>query len=103
MLKITFYVPKEACEAVKEAMFLAGAGRIGNYDRCAYEIEAWGQFRPLEGANPSTGKIGKTEKVFEVRVEMVLEDNILKEVVEALKSAHPYETAAFDVVRCMEV
>ena len=102
MLKLTFYVPVESCETVKNALFNVGVGRIGNYDQCSFETQGIGQFRPLDGANPTIGKQGLVEKISEVRVEMVLEDHILSKAVEALKSAHPYETPAYDVVKCME-
>ncbi len=103
MLKLTFYVPVESKEAVKEAVFKAGAGSIGNYDKCSFETLGSGQFRALKGANPTIGNVGNLEIVSEARVEMVLSDNILKEVVRALKEAHPYETPAYDVVQCLEV
>lgn len=103
MLKLTFYVPKDSCESVKEALFRIGAGKIGNYDSCSFETEGWGQFRPLKGSNPTIGKMDKVEKVLEVRVEMVMNDNIVKEAIAALKAAHPYETPAYDVVKCMDV
>lgn len=103
MLKLTFYVPVESCEAVKNALFDVGVGRIGNYDRCSFETLGTGQFRALEGANPTIGKVGLVEKISEVRVEMVMEDHILLSAVKALKNSHPYETPAFDVVKCMEI
>ncbi len=102
MLKLTFYVPIDSCEAVKNALFDVGVGRIGNYDRCSFETLGTGQFRALEGANPTIGKVGDVEKIPEVRVEMVMEDHILSVAVKALKNSHPYETPAFDVVKCME-
>ena len=102
MLKLTFYVPVDSCEAVKNALFDVGVGRIGNYDRCSFETLGTGQFRALEGANPTIGKVGDVEKIPEVRVEMVMEDHILSVAVKALKNSHPYETPAFDVVKCME-
>jgi len=103
MLKLTFYVPAELKEVVKNALFDAGAGKIGNYDRCSFEMIGTGQFRALEGANPTIGKLGDIEKISEARVEMVMEDHILIDVIKALKRSHPYETPAYDVVKCMEV
>ena len=103
MMVLTFYVPTKDKEAVKKALFDAGAGRIGNYDSCSFEVEGFGQFRALEGANPSIGELGKIEKIAETRVEMVFCDTILKEVVSALKKSHPYETVAFNVFRSLEV
>ena len=103
MLKLTFYVPHEFCEVVKNSLFNVGAGKIGNYDRCSFETVGTGQFRALDGANPAIGKLGIVEKILETRVEMVLEDHILIDAIKALKSSHPYETPAYDVVKCMDV
>ncbi len=103
MLKLTFYVPIDAKEKVKEALFMAGAGKLGAYENCSFETEGIGQFRPLPEANPSIGKIGILEKIPEVRVEMVLEDHILKAVVDALRRAHPYEVPAFDITTCLDL
>jgi hypothetical protein len=99
MYKICFYVPDNAVEIVKQALFAAGAGRIGNYDSCCWQVLGSGQFRPLENSNPAIGKTGKVETVSEYRVEMVCEDRIIKDVVEALRQSHPYEEPAYDVVK----
>lgn len=103
MLKLTFYVPVTHKEEVKNALFKVGAGKIGNYDMCSFETEGTGQFRALPGANPTIGKIGNLENVIEVRVEMVLDDHILSKALGALLGSHPYETPAYDVVKCLEV
>lgn len=103
MLKLTFYVPVDSAEKVKEAVFKAGAGTICHYEKCSFETLGTGQFQAKNGANPTIGKIGNLEKVSELRVEMVLNDIIVKDVVAALKAAHPYETPAYDVIRCVEV
>lgn len=99
MYKICFYVPDNAVEIVKQALFAAGAGRIGNYDSCCWQVLGSGQFRPLENSNPAIGKTGKVETVSEYRVEMVCEDRIIKDVVEALRQSHPYEEPAYDVLK----
>lgn len=83
-------------------MFAAGAGRIGNYDSCAWQTEGLGQFRPLEGSQPFLGHVGEVEKVKEWKVEMVCEDAMLDAVVAALKAAHPYETPAYLITRHAE-
>jgi hypothetical protein len=103
MLKLTFYVPVDSKEQVKNALFTVGVGKIGHYDMCAFETEGQGQFRALTGANPTIGKIGNIEKISEVRVEMVMDDSILKEAVSALLRAHPYETPAYDIVKCLDL
>lgn len=98
MKKIIFFVPVEDAELVKEAMFEAGAGRMGNYEKCSFEMLGTGQFRPIKGANPTIGKVDQIERVKELRIEMICDDNILKRVVMALKESHPYEEPAFDII-----
>ncbi|RDB44135.1 NGG1p interacting factor NIF3 [Halomonas sp. DQ26W] len=97
MYKLAFYVPVEDAEAVKEAVFATGAGRIGNYEACCFQTPGTGQFRPLDGANPHLGRIGELEHVEELKVELVCEDDLIGEAVDALRAAHPYEEPAFDV------
>jgi hypothetical protein len=101
--QISFYVPKESLEEVKVAMFKAGAGRIGEYDYCAWQVLGEGQFRPLDGANPYIGKKGEIERVLEYKVEMVCEEEFLKEVIDAMKKAHPYETPAYSVIELVDI
>lgn len=102
LLKLTVYVPASHVEAVKDALFAAGAGRVGDYDRCAWQVLGQGQFRPLAGAQPFTGTIGDTEQVDEYRVELVLDPACLKARIEALKQTHPYETPAYDVITLLD-
>jgi len=97
MKKIVFFVPKNDAENVKSAVFKAGAGTIGNYDNCCFEMEGIGQFRPLDGANPYIGSQNKVEKVVELRVETICPDGKIEEVLKALRLAHPYEEPAIDV------
>lgn len=96
MYKICFFVPMEHAEAVKSAMFDAGAGRIGRYDCCCWQVEGTGQFRPLPGSTPFIGTAGHLERVRELKIEMVCEDDRLPDSVAALRSAHPYETPAYE-------
>lgn len=103
MFKITFYVPESHVEAVKEALFKAGAGRFGNYDCCAWQVKGQGQFRPLPGSDPFLGEQGRLEVVDEYRVEMICEDARVKDAIAALVASHPYETAAYDLVRLEEL
>ncbi len=103
MMILSFYVPSTAKEEVKKALFAAGAGRLGNYDQCAFEIKGIGQFRALEGANPTLGKLDQLEFVEEAKIEMVFEDKYLKEIVNALRLSHPYEEPAFHVLKCLEI
>ena len=95
MYKIEFYVPDSHLETVKRAMFDAGAGKIGNYDSCCWQIKGLGEFRPLEGSNPYSSTPGKVERDAEWKVEMVCADELLERAVVALKQAHPYETPAY--------
>ena len=103
LLKLTVYVPETHLAAVKDAIFAAGAGRVGVYDRCAWQVAGEGQFRPLAGANPFLGTVGQEERVAEYKVETVLAEADLAAVILALKQAHPYETPAYDVVRLLDV
>jgi hypothetical protein len=91
MFKIAFFVPESHKESVKNALFAAGAGRIGDYDSCCWEVLGTGQFRPLPGANPFLGEQGVLEQVAEYRVELVCEDALLYTVIDALRAHHPCE------------
>lgn len=99
MYQISFYVPENDAEIVKTAMFEAGAGHIGNYDCCSWQILGQGQFRPLAGSQPAIGSHGKLETVAEYRVEMVCIEASLGAAIAAMKLAHPYEEVAYQVVR----
>lgn len=98
MYKLGFYVPESHVEAVKVALFDAGAGRIGNYDRCCWQVLGQGQFRPLAGSQPALGEQDVVEQVAEYRVEIVCADTCVAEVVAALKLSHPYEEPAWDLI-----
>ena len=99
MYKLCVYIPEEHLESVKRALFDAGAGRIGSYSECCWQVEGVGQFRPGEGSDPFLGAQGEVERVPEYRVEMVCADELLDQVVAALRDAHPYEEPAFDLIR----
>ncbi len=99
MFFLAFYVPESHAESVKEALFQAGAGKIGNYDCCAFQVSGIGQFRPLEGSTPFIGTPGMLERTAECRVEMVLEDSCVRDAVSALLSAHPYEEPAYHLIK----
>jgi hypothetical protein len=102
MYKICVYVPEKHVETVKQALFDAGAGRIGNYDSCCWQTEGIGQFRPLQNSNPAIGKIDTIEKVREIKIELVCADEMVKGVVQAMRESHPYEEPAFDVWQLAE-
>ena len=101
--KLGFYVPETHLTIVKEALFAAGAGKIGNYDSCSWECLGRGQYQPLAGADPFLGSAGKLETVEEFRVEMVCSADRIREAIVALRKAHPYETPAFDVVELVAI
>lgn len=92
---MVIYVPESHAEAVLAAIGDAGAGRIGNYSHCAFTSPGQGRFTPLPGSDPFIGSVGTGEQVAEVRVECVVEEGVLDDVVRALRSAHPYEEPAF--------
>lgn len=97
--KICVYVPDDdSVERVKQALFSAGAGQIGDYSSCAFETRGMGQFKPLVGAKPAIGKVGALEQVAEVRIELVCEEPVIKAAVTAMLEAHPYEEPAYQVL-----
>ncbi len=95
--KLVTFVPHEHASRVVDALSEAGAGRLGAYERCAWTSVGTGTFRPLGGALPAIGVVGRTEEVAETRVEMVLPRGRRTDVVSALRAAHPYEEPAFDL------
>lgn len=99
MYKICFYVPATHAESVKNALFEKGAGKIGNYGCCAWQVLGEGQFMPLAGSHAFIGEENTLEKVSEYKIEMVCEENYIRDVIAALKKAHPYEEPAYQVWR----
>jgi len=95
--KLAFFVPASHVDVVKAAVFAAGGGRIGDYDHCAWQTLGQGQFRPLDGSQPFLGQTGQVEVVEEWKVELVVADDLIAQVVAALKQSHPYETPAYEV------
>ena len=96
--KWVIFVPAENAEAVRAAVFAAGAGRIGDYSQCSWSVTGTGQFLPGDGAAPAIGSVGAVEKVVEDRVEVVAPAQARREVLLAMRAAHPYEEPAFDIV-----
>ncbi|OGT42034.1 MAG: NGG1p interacting factor NIF3 [Gammaproteobacteria bacterium RIFCSPHIGHO2_12_FULL_40_19] len=95
MHKLCFYVPESHLESVKDALFEKGAGRYAHYDRCCWQVKGEGQYRPLENSAPFIGEKNRISKEAEYMVEMICEDHLINEVIEALIQSHPYETPAF--------
>ncbi|MDP4001499.1 MAG: hypothetical protein Q8P69_00420 [bacterium] len=91
------FVPESHTNIVRNAMAEAGAGEIGNYTFCSFSIKGLGRFRPMEGANPAIGEVGKLEEVEEERIEVVCEREKLAGIIKAIKTVHPYEEVALDV------
>jgi hypothetical protein len=95
--KLVVFVPPDALDAVRDAVFAAGAGRIGAYERCSWYADGTGTFLGGEGAVPAVGERGVEERVPELRLETVFPVECQDEVLAALRAAHPYEEPAFDV------
>ncbi len=91
------FVPAEALDSVRDALFSAGAGRIGDYERCSWYVEGTGSFLGGESTSPALGESGREERVSELRLETVFPEERHEAVVAALRAAHPYEEPAFDV------
>ncbi|WP_417552847.1 NGG1p interacting factor NIF3 [Marinomonas fungiae] len=99
MYSLVFYVPETHAEAVKSAVFAAGAGQIGDYEQVCWQVKGEGQFRPTEQAQPFIGQPGVLEKVPEYRIEMVVLAEYKAAVVSALKQSHPYEEVAYHLIQ----
>ena len=95
--KLVWFVPEEALDATREAVFAAGAGRIGEYTRCSWYAAGTGTFEGGEASHPTIGEAGREERTPEFRVETVVPAERAREVVAALLAAHPYEEVAFDL------
>ncbi|WP_347452944.1 NGG1p interacting factor NIF3 [Acinetobacter thermotolerans] len=103
MLKLIYYVPDEHLEKTKQAVFAAGAGGIGDYAECAWQVLGKGQFKPLKGADPFIGEVGELEEIEEWRVEMIVPDEKAVDVAKALKASHPYEEPAFEFIQLLDI
>ena len=103
MYKLVVFIPEAHLEDVKEAVFATGAGKIGLYEACCWQVKGVGQFRPVVGSEPFIGKQGELEKVVEYRVELVCEDHLIQQAVNVMKAAHPYEEPAYDVWRLADL
>lgn len=97
LVKLAVFVPDTHAEPVQEALFAAGAGHIGRYDKCSFRIEGVGSFRGLEGTHPFVGRQGVLEKAAELRIETLVPQGLVGAVLAAVKSVHPYEEMAYDL------
>jgi hypothetical protein len=96
-VKLVWFVPADALDATREAVFEAGGGRIGDYTRCSWYTAGTGTFLGGEGTEPALGERGREEHVPEVRVETVVPEGRIRDVIVALTLAHPYEEPAYDL------
>lgn len=95
--KLVTFVPPEAVEEVIDALAEAGAGRIGDYERCSFRVRGTGTFTPASGSDPYSGQVGRDNAADELRVEMELAAGTAGRAVRALRAAHPYEEVAYDL------
>jgi hypothetical protein len=98
-VKLSFYVPVDYTEAVKAAIFAAGAGQLGDYRYCSWQTLGYGQFLPIDGAAPALGKVGTLTQVAEHKVEVLCDARLAEQIEAALLAAHPYEVPAYEFVR----
>ena len=95
--KLVWFVPEEALDTTRDAVFAVGAGRIGDYERCSWYTPGTGTFLGGEGSDPTIGEAGREERTPELRVETVVPADRAEAVVAALLEAHPYEEVAYDL------
>ncbi len=100
--KLVVFVPGSALESVREALFTAGAGRIGGYERCTWYTAGTGTFLGGEGTQPSVGEAGREQRVTEYRLETVYPSELEADIVSALRESHPYEEPAFELYALRE-
>jgi dinuclear metal center YbgI/SA1388 family protein len=96
--KWVVFVPPENADAVREALFAAGAGQIGDYSHCSWSVTGIGQFLPHDGASPAIGSVGAVERLAEDRVEVIAAARLRGRLLTAMRAAHPYEEPAFDIL-----
>jgi len=98
MLKLIYYVPESHLESTKQAIFVVGAGGIGNYEDCAWQVKGMGQFKPVNG-----GQLNELEQLEEWRVETIVSEEKARAVAKALKASHPYEEPAFEFLQILDI
>ena len=95
--KLQTYVPKDHAESLRSALFEAGAGNIGNYDSCSFNLQGTGTYRGNQDANPSYGEAGKLHKENETLISVVFQKHNQSKIVSALINKHPYEEVAYEI------
>lgn len=103
LVKIRVAVPAGFADKIRAALGESGAGQQGNYDHCSFSYPVTGRFRPLPGANPALGEVGKLEEVAEEIIEMLCHQDKVKAVITELKAVHPYEEPAIDIIPRFEL
>lgn len=96
-VKIVVFAPESDADRIRRALAAAGCGHSGTYDFCSFSMKGTGRFRPLAGAKPFIGTVGKISKVREERIETICPRGKLKKVLATLKKVHPYEEPAVDI------
>ncbi|MFN5423730.1 MAG: Nif3-like dinuclear metal center hexameric protein [bacterium] len=96
--KIITFVPSSHLDKVKDALFLAGAGKIGQYEECSFNVAGQGNFKPLEDATPYSGEKGKRHTADEERLEVIFPTHLQSSIINALLNNHPYEVPAYDIL-----
>ncbi len=96
-VKIVVTVPEDAADVLREAMGQAGAGEIGEYSHCSFSVKGVGRFLPSDQANPAVGSRGQLERVTEERIEVTCSVDLLDQVTEVIRQAHPYEEPVIDI------
>jgi len=100
---IRVMVPLDSADKVRQALGDVGAGKQGNYEFCSSSYKSTGRFKPLEGSNPTIGKVGKPEIVEEETIETLCNKDLVEKVILALKKAHPYECPAIDIIPRLDI
>ena len=101
MYLVSFYVPESHLETLKKALFQKGAGKLGNYDCCSWQTKGMGQFRPLDGSTPFMGSRGKIHPEEEYKVDLICNNDIIREVLSELVRVHPYEEPAYHAIKIL--
>jgi hypothetical protein len=97
MFKVVVTVPENEADKLREAIGNAGGGKVGNYIHCSFSVKGIGRFLPVDGANPTIGKVGELQEVAEERIEITCDNESLEAVIAAIRKTHSYEEPAIDV------
>ena len=97
LVKVIVTIPEQDADKLREAVGNADGGQIGNYIHCSFSAKGIGRFLPIDGAHPAIGKVGKLEEVVEERIEITCERDKLTNIVQAIRSNHPYEEPTIDI------